>query len=884
MLRHLDLVAHWHEQQRSGQIMKFQELNELKKRFEMPPPLLSDNDLRVRGIDPKFILFMARPDFSDNSHALWEYVRRNTKYRTAWLLWDRGYSARLAEKGIENAVWDTPKGQALVGSARYFINTINVVIAQKKTGQIFVNLWHGSGIKASDFLETRNDNSHLLKTKTTVDSTDLFLVHSFVDKINMAAEFNCDARKFIATGQPRLDKLKTANGKQNMAKLHGGALVGYKNLILYAPTFRMNSFNKVGGFFDSNVFNLPGYDRQALDGLLERFSAALIIKLHPIDKGKFTHDDLALGRHAYLLDDDDLFFADLQTHDVLNAFDVMVGDYSSILTDYLILDRPVVYAVEDVDVYGKNKGFVYNDISLYMPGDKVHTFRALLDALENAFVHPERHGGLRREFVRQKYSFTDDKSCERALKAIENWTPLTDYGELHFAEKTLYPVVQEYEKALDDLDERLWNSENRTREAVKILEGAIENNPAVAAALAALNAPPVSRIEAEENEKKARLEAICDHILKGYAGEYVFYSVRQNRDWTGKTRTMLQQLAAKIVDAGYLFLLGAVGAQSEKESVEEYPEAVSINERLVALHDCQYTELVLDCIRRHRKKAIFIIPSDFHDGNAALVELGVSKAHRVAYLYRYHIKDYRGKKNPSPYDVARWEALRCAAGNGHVRFVACTENLAELAAQEAGAHNIHAMTPGVDYEMFARADRIAIPERLRTLKTSGKPLVGYCGTLDGRLYYSIIHYICGRRKDCEFVFAGANRISGTWGHTFTDYPNIHLLEEADYGDAPAIIHAFDVAIIPYFKSARERVPAKLFEYFACGKPVVATDMTIARKYDGIFTGESHGDFVNALDAALDRKNDTDLRMRYAAIAEENDWGRKAREFLESMEL
>lgn len=864
--------------------MKTEILDGFMKQIVAPPRTYSEESLKGLGIDPNLMLFMSRPDFSDNAHALWEYVGKTTNYKTGWLLLNKEHSAKMTGKGIMNALWNSPEGRSLARSARYFIQTTNDARVEKNPGQIFVNVWHGTGVKATDFLSFKNDDPHLLRLKSAADCTDLFLVHSVVDKINMAAEFSCDARRFVPTGQPRLDRVKIADGKSNIKRLFGGVLAEYEKLILYAPTSRITSFSKVGDSFTGNAFNLPCFHEEKLDAALARQNAALVVKLHPIDENKYTRADLQLGGRGYLLTDDDLFFADLQMNDVLNAFDVMIGDYTSMITDFLPLDRPIVYVLGDLGEYAEKEGFSHNDVDFYMPGEKVGTFDGLLAALDDVFERPERHSEWRRTVLRQKSTFMDGSACERALKAIENWKPLTNYEEMFFAQKTLYPVAQEYEKALEELDERLWNSENRVREASKLLKVIEDANPVVSAALAALNAPSISRAESTENEKKAGLEALCDHILEGYPGEYVFYSVRQNRDWTGKTRTMLQQLAAKIADAGCLFLLGTVEQRDEKKSTGERPEAVPINERLIALRDCFHTECVLDRIRRHGKKAILVVPSDFHDGNDALVELGASKAHRVAYLYRYHIKDYRGKKNPSPYDVARWEALRCAAGNRRVRFLACTEALRELAIQEAGAHDVHVMTPGADCAMFARLDRAAIPERLRMLKASGKPLVGYCGTIDNRLYYSIIHYACGRMKDCEFVFAGANRISGTWGHTFTDYPNIHLLEEADYMDAPAIIHAFDAAIIPYFKSARERVPSKLFEYFACGKPVVTTNMVIAEQYDGIFMGESHGDFVNALNAALDRKDDAGLRACSVTVAEENDWSRKAREFLDFMEL
>lgn len=59
----------------------------------------------------------------------------------------------------------------------------------------------------------------------------------------------------------------------------------------------------------------------------------------------------------------------------------MVSDYSSIVYDYLLLNRPVVYLLPDFEEYKNAKGFVFHNISLYMPGEKVYDFKNLLSAL-----------------------------------------------------------------------------------------------------------------------------------------------------------------------------------------------------------------------------------------------------------------------------------------------------------------------------------------------------------------------------------------------------------------------------------------------------------------------------------------------------------------------
>ena len=85
------------------------------------------------------------------------------------------------------------------------------------------------------------------------------------------------------------------------------------------------------------------------------------------------------------LTDNMLFDADVRYTEILNAFDVMISDYSSIVFDYLLLDRPVIYLIPDYEEYRSQRGFVFRNIDSYMPGDKAFDFRQMLDALQRVF-------------------------------------------------------------------------------------------------------------------------------------------------------------------------------------------------------------------------------------------------------------------------------------------------------------------------------------------------------------------------------------------------------------------------------------------------------------------------------------------------------------------
>jgi glycosyltransferase involved in cell wall biosynthesis len=50
----------------------------------------------------------------------------------------------------------------------------------------------------------------------------------------------------------------------------------------------------------------------------------------------------------------------------------------------------------------------------------------------------------------------------------------------------------------------------------------------------------------------------------------------------------------------------------------------------------------------------------------------------------------------------------------------------------------------------------------------------------------------------------------------------HFVGEVDYEEVPVWLGAMDVCVAPFLRSAGLRSPVKLFDYMACGRPVVAS--------------------------------------------------------------
>ena len=55
---------------------------------------------------------------------------------------------------------------------------------------------------------------------------------------------------------------------------------------------------------------------------------------------------------------------------MLGSSDALITDYSSVYFDYLLLDKPIGFTVDDMELYIKDRGFIFNNPEEYMPGKR----------------------------------------------------------------------------------------------------------------------------------------------------------------------------------------------------------------------------------------------------------------------------------------------------------------------------------------------------------------------------------------------------------------------------------------------------------------------------------------------------------------------------------
>jgi teichoic acid ribitol-phosphate primase len=170
-----------------------------------------------------------------------------------------------------------------------------------------------------------------------------------------------------------------------------------KRVILYAPTFRGDTVTA------ARADGLPDWlalrDALAADHIL-------LVRLHP-----FVRQGLVIDREL------DGFITDVSDHpdinELLHVADVLVTDYSSVIYEFALLGRPMVFFAPDLDAYEAERGF-YFDYRTGVPGPVVETTEALATALRDPAPDRDRVAA----FAARNFDVADGAATERVVRRL----------------------------------------------------------------------------------------------------------------------------------------------------------------------------------------------------------------------------------------------------------------------------------------------------------------------------------------------------------------------------------------------------------------------------------------------------------------------------------
>ena len=189
------------------------------------------------------------------------------------------------------------------------------------------------------------------------------------------------------------------------------------------------------------------------------------------------------------------------------------------------------------------------------------------------------------------------------------------------------------------------------------------------------------------------------------------------------------------------------------------------------------------------------------------------------------IDDWLRHPEMGPYRRAAAEGYETIRREADVIFCV-SESLAE---RLAGGRAAPRWVPnGVDLDLFTPDGPEA--EDVRALPA---PRAGYAGVVERRVDAELMVEVAAAIPFVSFVFVGPydRRVVAPMKRL----PNVHFLGPRPFEEVPACLRAMDVCLMPHRVDAftQSMNPLKLYEYLACGRPVVSTPVAGTEAFDGL---------------------------------------------------
>ena len=254
--------------------------------------------------------------------------------------------------------------------------------------QTVVNLWHGTPLKKIGNLEKGLEKIDYNFFTIVAASSPLY-------KPIMAKIFGCNEEQVQILGNPRNDELFIPNKKEDELLKKPN-----EKLILWLPTYR--EYND-----DYIVSVLKKTQIEELNSKLKKSNIKMVIKMHPLQKAdayKEKHSNIKFMTQKALEK------KGLSVYALLRNADALITDYSSAYFDYMLLNRPIGFAVEDMEKYKNKRGFIFDNPKEYMPGPEIRNLSDIEEFIENIVSGNDLYKEAR-ESVNDKINYYKDGNC-----------------------------------------------------------------------------------------------------------------------------------------------------------------------------------------------------------------------------------------------------------------------------------------------------------------------------------------------------------------------------------------------------------------------------------------------------------------------------------------
>jgi CDP-glycerol glycerophosphotransferase (TagB/SpsB family) len=330
------------------------------------------------------VVFISKDFISANNKALYLFCIKN-KIETVILTDNKEQIKELKQYNLPYEILDTKEADYEIAIAKFIVFDQGnyTYLPALHSSQKLLQLWHGVGLKKMSKMNNITYDYFVSTSKWTNETNfkNIFEAKEFLD-------FGYPRNDIFFKKQDRLDSLFCDKFIEKIILENRN-----KKILLYTPTHRENNTKLA-------------LDLELLNEVLKSMNSLFIIKLHPFILEFYSR----VEEKSY----SNIFFHNAygDIYPLLKYVDILVSDYSSIVYDFLLLNRPIIFYIYDIHEYVKNVSLLF-DFDEYSPGIKVYSQDELIKAFLLEDNNQEKRELIRDKFFEEKEQFASKNILDK---------------------------------------------------------------------------------------------------------------------------------------------------------------------------------------------------------------------------------------------------------------------------------------------------------------------------------------------------------------------------------------------------------------------------------------------------------------------------------------
>lgn len=336
--------------------------------------------------DKKTVLFIAfhGRGYTDNPRSLYEYMIKQDRFKDYRFIWAiKNHKQKKIDIAGAKVIeyFSIPYFYYLARSHYWVVNCKLPMYVLKKKNQVYLQTWHGTPLKKLAYDIEVPEGTTFYRSGMTEDMMHetyrqdvekynyMISPSAFTTEVFQSA-FRINKERLIETGYPRNDLLSNYSLEDVLQIKKQLGIPLDKKVLLYAPTWRDNSYVTKGYTFKLEV-HFDKWQKALQDDYV------VIFKPHYLIVNDFDIDQFK-GFVYFVPPEEDI-------RNLYIISDALITDYSSVFFDYAILNRPIYFYMYDLASYRDELRGFYLDIYQDLPGKIIEDENLLLEEMKKPF-------------------------------------------------------------------------------------------------------------------------------------------------------------------------------------------------------------------------------------------------------------------------------------------------------------------------------------------------------------------------------------------------------------------------------------------------------------------------------------------------------------------